>query len=757
MTHSQIPETIRLRAQELVTQMTLEEKATLTIGRDFWTTHPIERLGIPSIWLADGPHGVRKAPKSDEVGLGNSLPATCFPTASALASTWNVALVEEIGAALGQESQAQGVQILLGPGVNLKRSPLGGRNFEYFSEDPVLSGEMAAALINGVQAQGVGTSLKHYAANEQETNRMVVDSVVDERTLRELYLRPFEIAVTQSRPWTLMAAYNRVNGSFATEHPFLLDQVLRQEWGFEGIVMSDWGAVVDHPAAIQAKMHLQMPGVPTADALAAAVRSGRIDEARLDEVVGELLAVILMADANRRSDIPLDVDAHHRLARRAAGESIVLLKNEGGLLPLTAKRIAVIGTFAKTPRYQGSGSSQVNPTRMENAYEELLKLVDDSAEVVYAVGYEGDATDQARLDEAQRVAQRAEVALVFVGLPSAYEAEGWDRQHLDLPPAYNALVEAVLSVQPNTVVVLTNGTAVSMPWAERVPAIVEGWLTGQAGGGAVVDVLLGRVNPSGKLSETFPMRLADTPAYPDFPALGRAAVYGEGLFIGYRWYDTRGIAPLFPFGHGLSYTTFAYSDLQVDATGWAADKSITIALTVRNSGQFAGQEVVQLYIADRTPGRRGPDKSLAAFTKVALQPGEAQTIHFTLSGRDFATFDELRRAWTIPGGDYDILLAASSRDLRLQQRVQLQAAAALPLILDSYSTLREWLEHPQGRALIQPLLAEQLFMRRGSAAPDPEADRLLEGFILNMPLVKLATRGIVSRETLDALLAAVNG
>lgn len=758
MTSSWITDSVRQQAASSLTQMTLEEKAALTIGRDFWTTQPIERLGIPSIWLADGPHGVRKAPSSSEVGFGNSLPATCFPTASALASSWNVQLVEEIGVALGQESQAQGVQVLLGPGVNLKRSPLGGRNFEYFSEDPVLSGEMAAAMIAGVQSQGVGTSLKHYAANEQETNRMIVDSQVDERTLRELYLRPFEIAVTQSRPWTLMAAYNRVNGVYATESPYLLRQLLKEEWGSEAIVMSDWGAVVDHAAAIAAGMHLQMPGVPTAGAIVDAVRAGRLDEARLDEIVGELLALILTADANRRADADFDVDAHHQLARRAAGESVVLLKNEGGLLPLAAKRIAVIGALAKTPRYQGSGSSQVMPTRIENAYDELVRLLGGQATVTYAAGYGSEeAADPANLDAAKTVAQEAEVALVFVGLPSAYEAEGSDRKHLDLPPSHNALVEAVCSVQPNTVVALTNGSAVAMPWVERVPAILEGWLTGQAGGGGVADVLVGRVNPSGKLSESFPMRLADTPAYLDFPAPGRRALYGEGVFIGYRWYDARQIEPLFAFGHGLSYTTFAYSDLSVDTARWAEAGTVGVTLTVTNTGTRAGQVVVQLYVSDHTPGPRRPEKELRAFAKITLQPGETQTVTFELAERDLATFDELSGVWVMPGGEYEILAAASARDIRLRQSLQLEVRQTPPTVLDAYTTIRQWMEHPLGRETLQPLLDEQMKLRTGDGPLDEVAARMLEGFIMNRPLIKLAASGILPRETLDQLIAAANG
>jgi beta-glucosidase len=757
MAQTWISDETRRRADDLLAQLTLEEKAALTIGHDFWTTRAVERLGLPAIWLADGPHGVRKARSSADPGIGTSLPATCFPTASALASSWNLELVYEIGVALGREAQAQGVQVLLGPGVNLKRSPLGGRNFEYFSEDPVLSGELAAALINGVQSQGVGTTLKHYVANEQETARMIVDSQLDARTLHELYLRPFAIAMQKGRPWSLMAAYNRVNGSYATESELLLDTILKQEWGYEGIVMSDWGAITDRVAALRAGLHLEMPGTPTVEAVVAALREGQLDEARLNTLVRELLCFILTADAQRRPDTTVDLDAHHALARRAAGETIVLLKNQGGLLPLEGERLAglaVIGAFARTPRYQGSGSSQVVPTRVESIYDELARLSEE--EPGYAAGYAGAETiDQALLAEARDVAARASAAVVCVGLPPSYESEGFDRAHIELPPAHNALVEALLEVQPNLVVVLINGSAVAMPWAERAPAIVEGWLSGQAGGGAVADVLLGRINPSGKLSETFPVRLEDTPAYGAFPSLARRARYGEGLLSGYRWYDTRDIAPLFPFGHGLSYTSFAYADLRLDRQQLSDGETLSVSLRVSNTGERAGQEVVQLYL--REPGAAGrPDKELRAFAKLALQPGESREVMLALSGADFAVYDEDRAAWVTEAGEREILVGASSRDIRLSARVQFVATNPPQPLLDRDAPIRSWVEHPLGRERIMPLIADQLEHMTREAEQAGESTEMLKSFVLDAPVSKLAARGKISWQALDELIAAVN-
>ncbi|HYH98267.1 glycoside hydrolase family 3 C-terminal domain-containing protein [Hyalangium sp.] len=694
------------RAQELVVQMTLEEKALLLSGDGPWRTHKIERLGIPSIFMTDGPHGLRKA---QGLNLAESVPATCFPTASALASSWDTELIHQVGAALARESQANDVQLLLGPGINMKRSPLGGRNFEYFSEDPVLAGHMAASYIQGVQSEGVGTALKHFAANNQEFERMVSSSNLDERTLREIYLPAFEIAITQAQPWSVMCAYNKVNGVYASENPLLLQEILREEWGFEGFVVSDWGAVHDRVKGVMAGLNLEMPssGDVNRKRIIEAVQAGQLPVSRLDEVVASLLAVILKAAESRRTGARFDVDQHHALARRVAVESIILLKNEDHLLPLDAggrKKIALIGAFAKEPRYQGAGSSQVNPTRVSHAYDELLAIVGKSERIGYASGYdtEGGTTAQL-LEEARQQARNADVAVVFAGLPDSYESEGFDRSSLDIPEGHHRLIEVVSQVQPNTVVVLMNGSAITMPWVGRVKAILEGWLTGQAGGGAIADILTGRVNPSAKLSETFPLRLEDTPTSIEFPGLNQRAHYGEGVFIGYRYYDKKKITPLFPFGFGLSYTSFAYSELTLSAPSIQDTEKLTVQLKVRNEGRLAGKEVIQLYIHEDRPVVSRPEKELKAFTKVALEPGEEKTVRFTLKPRDFAYYNTALHRWSVNPGRFDILVGGSSRDLPLREHVLVEPAQVVVPALTRSSLLKEFKNHPKGQAFYSRL------------------------------------------------------
>ena len=756
------------RIDDLQAAMTLEEKAALTVGRDAWTTVPVERLGLPSIWLSDGPTGLRKARGGEDMSIGRNVPATCFPTESALGASWDVELVRAVAAAIATEAQAAGVQVILGPGVNLKRSPLCGRNFEYFSEDPVLSGELAAAFVTGLQERGVGACVKHLVANESETDRMIVDSVVDERTLRELYLRPFEIAIAKADPWTLMAAYSRLNGEYCAEHARLLQAIVAGEWGYRGVVVSDWFAVNDRPAGVAAGLHLQMPFAPTAAAVVAAVREGRLSLARLDEIVRALLALIRKADAARRPDTPLDLDAHHRLARRAAGESIVLLKNEGSLLPLGGDalgEVALIGAFARTPRFQGAGSSQVVPARpAETIHDELVALIGATGRVRFVAGYREDGeTDAALLQDAREAARQATTAVVVVGLPGSYEEEGADRAHLGLPPGHDALVEAVLEAQPRTAVILLNGSAVALPWAGRAPAILEGWLGGQGGGGAIAEVLLGRVDPSGKLAETFPARLEDTPAYLSFPDDGTGHVpFTEGLFSGYRWYDARRLAPLFPFGHGLSYTTFAYADLQVEqpvSAGQAGrEPAVVVSLTVRNTGARAGREVVQLYVRERQPRLLRPQQELKAFAKVALEPGAATPVSLVLTARDFAVYDPRAAEWLITSESFDLLIGASSRDIRLHGSVTLAMAPARPAPLDRLSPLRAWLAHPATAGRLRPVIAalQRRFFGVEAAAPSEEASRTgtIHSFVADMPIAKLVMFGVLSEADLEELSAA---
>ena len=737
------------RVDTLLQQMTLKEKAALCVGRDMWTTEPVSRLGIPSVWVADGPTGLRKATSSTDVGLGTSVPATCFPTESALAATWDINLVTEVGRALGAECRSNGVQVLLGPGVNLKRSPLCGRNFEYFSEDPVLSGEMAAAFIQGVQEQGVGTSLKHFVANEQETDRLSIDSLVDERSLRELYLRPFEIAVAEAHPWTVMCAYNRVNGTYCAENQYLLRSILEEEWGFDGIVVSDWGAVTDRAAGIEAGMHLQMPGVPSARSVVEAVRNGSLPEARLDAIVRALLRFLIKSEVEWRPAGAVRVEEHHDFARRVAAESIVLLKNDGNLLPLggdALSKVAVIGAFAKAPRYQGAGSSQVVPTRLETLYEELAGAVGPSGVLTFAPGYGAAETpDERLLEEARRAASSANVAVVVVGLPASYEEEGVDRRHIELPPSHNAVVEAVLSAQPRSVVVLVNGSAVALPWAKMAPAILEAWLGGQGGGGAIADVLTGKVVPSGKLSETFPERLQDTPAFLSFPGDGLGSTqFSEGLFIGYRWYVARAIQPCFPFGHGLSYTSFAYDNLKVDKRSFDDRETLRVSLEVRNSGGCAGKEVVQLYVREQHPRLPRPDKELKAFAKVTLQPGETgRFISSWTGGRLPITIP-----WNVTGSPRAALSTSSSAPPR-GHSPQRHSASRLDACY--------W--HPVDPAQLDTGLARD---PRGAdcRAVHGYVSRLcstyrhgeISDFFASLPLAKLVAFGVLDGQTLEQIV-----
>ncbi|NNK37074.1 MAG: glycosyl hydrolase, partial [Xanthomonadales bacterium] len=694
-------------AERLLSSLTLEEKASLTSGRDAWSTQPIERLEIPYIWVADGPHGLRRAPSTDTWGYGDQAPATCFPTASALSATWDLELVHRVGQALGDEAQALGVNVLLGPGVNIKRSPLGGRNFEYFSEDPLLAGELAAAYIRGVQSRGVGTSLKHYAANNQETQRMFMNSAVDDRTLNEIYLTPFEIAIKKAQPWTVMACYNRVQGVYGSQSPALLHRKLKEEWGFEGIVISDWDAVIDRVEGIRAGMHLEMPGKPghlTNHQVIDAVKNGDLDEARLDELVREILAVVLKADASARTGADQKLEAHHALARQVASEAIVLLKNDDGLLPLSPgrhRKIAVVGEFAVEPRYQGNGSSEVKPPRVDRFLDVIRAEYGEEVDVSYAQGYElDDDKELSLIPEAVRTAQAADVVLVLAGLPQQYESEGIDRTHIDLPPSHNALIAEIAKAQKNLVVVLTNGSAVAMPWVNDVTAILESWLGGQAGAGAVADVLFGAVNPSGKLTETFPARLQDTPAFLNFPGEEGEAIYGERMFVGYRYFDVKEIKPLFPFGHGLSYTTFAYDDMTVSSRTITDREGLTVTANIENTGEVAGKEVVQLYVSDPVSRLQRPVRELKGFTKVSLEPGERQEVRFTLSARDFSYYDSKQARWIAESGEFEISIGASSRDLRLGETIQLQSTQELNYVFDEFTFLRELWENEQ----MQPLL-----------------------------------------------------
>ncbi|WP_150275076.1 glycoside hydrolase family 3 C-terminal domain-containing protein [Paenibacillus tepidiphilus] len=686
--------------KQLLSQMTLEEKAGLCSGLDFWHTKGIERLGIPSVMVTDGPHGLRKQQEGgDHLGLNDSVPATCFPSAAGLASSWDRELITRVGEALGAECQAENVAVLLGPGNNIKRSPLNGRNFEYFSEDPYLAGELAASHIQGVQSQGVGTSLKHFAANNQEHRRMSTDAVIDERTLREIYLASFEGPVKQSQPWSVMCSYNRVNGVYASESDYLLNRILREEWGFEGFVVSDWGAVNERVQALQAGLELEMPssaGIGDAK-IVQAVESGELAVKTLDLAVERLLTFIFKSVESRKNGATFDKETHHRLAREVARDSMVLLKNENGILPLQKNgRLAIIGEFAKNPRYQGGGSSHVNPTQLDDAFAEMQAAA-GGVSLEYAQGYElgSDGVNDALQQAAADAAARADAAVLFLGLPDRYESEGYDRSHLSLPENHIALLAAVAAVQSNVVVVLSNGAPVEMPWLPQTKAVLEGYLGGQAFGGAVADLLFGAVSPSGKLAETFPVKLSDNPSFLNFPGEGDRVEYREGLFVGYRYYDKKQIEPLFPFGFGLSYTKFEYSGLKLTKQRILDSETVQVSLTVKNTGDTAGKEIVQLYVSDVESSVIRPLQELKGFAKLALEPGEAREVTFTLDKRSFAYYNTALGDWHVESGVFRIAAGASSRDIRLSTELVVESQTKLPVRFHRNTTIGDLLTHPQ--------------------------------------------------------------
>ncbi|AFH60784.1 beta-glucosidase [Paenibacillus caseinilyticus] len=750
--------------QELISQMTLEEKAGMCSGLDFWHLKGVERLGIPSVMVTDGPHGLRKQKASaDHLGLFDSVPATCFPSAAGLACSWDRELIRRVGVALGEECQAENVAVLLGPGANIKRSPLCGRNFEYFSEDPYLSSEMAASHIAGVQSQGVGTSLKHFAVNNQEHRRMSVDAVVDERTLREIYLASFEGAVKQSQPWTVMSSYNRVNGTYASENEFLLTDILKNEWGHEGFVVSDWGAVDERADALAAGLELEMPasGGVGERKVVEAVQSGRLSMEALDRAVERLLTIIFRAVDHRKPGAAYDPAEHHRLAREVARESMVLLKNERSLLPLSkGSHLAVIGAFADKPRYQGGGSSHIVPTQLDQPVEEIRKLADASAVVTYAQGYrlESDTADEALTEEAKRAASAADTAVIFAGLPDRYESEGYDRTHLSLPANQIRLIEEVAAVQPKVVVVLLNGSPVEMPWIGSAQAVLEGYLGGQAVGGAVADLLYGEANPCGKLAETFPEQLSDNPSYLFFPGEGDRVEYREGIFVGYRYYDTKNVKPLFPFGYGLSYTTFEYTSLTLDKKRIQDTESVTVRVTVKNTGAAAGKEIVQLYVKDAESTVIRPAKELKGFAKVFLQPGEERTVSFVLDKRAFAYYNVDLKDWHVETGEFHILAGSSSQHIVLQDSVVVESTAALRKTYTRNTTLGDLLQDTAAREKAQGLL--QAFQEASGFAAGPEDDHadMMAAMMKYMPLRALVgfSQGALTEQALEDLLKELN-
>lgn len=738
---------------DLISQLTLEEKASLCSGGDSWHLQTVERLGIPGPMVTDGPHGLRKVADGSMAGIYDSVPATCFPTAAGLASTWDPELVHDIGVALGEETRAESVSVLLGPGINMKRSPLCGRNFEYFSEDPVLAGTLATELVRGIQSQGVGTSLKHFAANNQETDRLRVSAGIDERTLREIYLPAFEMVVKHAKPWTVMCSYNALNGVYCSQNRWLLTQVLRNEWGYDGLVISDWGAVVDRVEGLRAGLDLEMPGdAPRNDArIVEAVRNGDLDEEVLDTAVARILTLVAQASAAMTDPGSYDIEAHHQLARRAAAASAVLLKNDGDALPLTGPDdVVVIGEFARTPRFQGAGSSKVNPTRVDTALGSLRHIWGD---VPFAPGFALTGESDPRLAEDAESLARGKTAVLFLGLPAVAESEGYDRTNTDLPADQLDLLACVSKVASHTIVVLSNGSSVGMAeWDDQADAIVECWLGGQASGSGVADVLTGAVNPSGHLAETIALRLSDVPAQLNFPGELQHVHYGEGRYIGYRGLDATEREVAYPFGHGLSYTTFEYSTLGVEARPISEstnqdDPVVTLTFTVTNTGDRAGAAVPQVYVGfpDSTVDRCV--RELRAFRRIELAPGQSEQVSIELTRRDLSYWDVILHDWAVEPGRVVVEVGASSRDLPLNARVDIEAPRVLhPLRRDS--TVAEWMEQDEEFAAKVRSAAKKV----GFSA-DMEDDPTTASFLLTMPVYKvLQLAPVMSPEELDEML-----
>lgn len=663
-----------MKNKEILDRLTLEEKVSLCSGEDFWHLRGNDRVGLPSVMVTDGPHGLRKKDPEAEGKLLSSVPATCFPTAVTTACSWDPDLLYRMGQALGEECLEEKVSVLLGPGINMKRSPLCGRNFEYFSEDPLLAGELAAAFIGGVQSKNVGTSLKHFAVNSQEKRRMTINETVDERTLREIYLTAFEIAVKKSQPWTIMNAYNRVNGVKCADNEYLQNKILRDEWGFKGIVVSDWGAVNNRVEGIKNGNDLEMPTSKGYNdkKICDAVRKGELDEKYVDIAADRMISLIEKSK-NALCDYTYDKAVHHRLAGEVCQESIVLLKNENSILPLSKdKKIAVIGEMARAPRYQGAGSSLINPTKITDAFDGLIA---EGYKLSFAPGYtkRNDDLNDMALNDAKKLAAAADAVLLFIGLTENYESEGFDRTHLNLPSSHNILAEEILSVNENVIVVLSGGSPVVMPWLDRVKAVVNGYLGGQASGEAIARIISGEVNPSGKLAETFPLSLEDTPCNNYYPGKERTAEHREGIYIGYRYYDTAKKDVLFPFGYGLSYTEFEYSDLALSKKKIKDTDTLTLSFKIKNIGDKDGAEIAQIYVRDTESTVFRPEKELRAFRKVFLKKGEETTVTVELSERAFAYYNVNINNWHTESGDFEILVGASSRDIKLTGKVKVQS------------------------------------------------------------------------------------
>lgn len=663
-----------MKHSEVVSKMTLEQKAAFVSGLNYWYLQSAPELGLPKIMMTDGPHGLRKQnteKRPNGIGLGNSVPSTCFPPAVTSACSWDEDLLRLEGEAIAEECLQEKVSVILGPGTNIKRSPVCGRNFEYFSEDPLLAGKCSAALVNGIQSKGVGASLKHFACNSQEAFRMVIDEIIDDRAIRELYLTAFEICVKEAKPWTVMNSYNKINGVYSSQNKWLQEDVLRDEWGFDGLIVTDWGASVDRVSGIECGTDLEMPssGRLNKKKIIEAVNSGELDEKTLDKAVDNVVELILKSKPALGKKHTFDIDNHHKIAQKIAEASMVLLKNDDNILPIKkGQKIAVIGEMAKAPRFQGAGTSVVNPTKLDNAYDELLKL---GVDISYSQGYDKskDAINDSLVNEAIENAKKADMAIVFAGLTEEFEAEGYDRKNIEMPSCHNHLISEITKVNPNTVVVLAGGSVIHMPWINEVKALLNSGLGGQAGGAAVANILTGKVNPSGKTSETYPISFNDNPTYGNYPGGPVTSEHRESVYIGYRYYDTAQKDVLFPFGCGLSYTTFEYSDIKLSADKIKDTDTVTVSFKIKNTGKTDGAEIAQIYVADRESTIFRPSKELRAFKKVFLKANEKKEISVELAKRAFAFWNININDWMVETGEFDILVGASSRDIRLSKTI----------------------------------------------------------------------------------------
>ena len=745
-----------MNTQEVLNQMTLEEKAAFCSGRDFWHTKALERLSVPSVMMCDGPHGLRKQEgEGDHLGINKSIETVCYPTAAALASSFDREVMRQLGEALGRECQAEDVAMLLGPGLNIKRSPLCGRNFEYFSEDPFLAGEIGAAYVQALQGEGVAACAKHFACNNQETLRMSGSSDLDERTLREIYLPAFEAVVRKGKVRSLMCAYNAVNGVFCAENRELLTEILRDEWHSDAFVVTDWGAVKGRAKGVAAGLDLEMPGGPnaTGEEIVKAVREGTLSEADLDRAVLRLLRFVSDCAEQRKPETKADREAYRKLARKLAAECAVLMKNDGALPLQEQQSVVFIGEFAQSPRYQGAGSSHINVPHPVGALEAVQNTVP------YARGYDSrsEKTDPVLLREAVEAAGKADVPVIFAGLPEAFETEGADRDHMRLPDNQNELIAAVAAVNPNTVVVLHGGSHVELPWLSRVNALLCVYLGGEQVGAAAVDLLYGKANPGGHLAETWPLRLQDNPSYLNFPGEEGVVTYAEGIFVGYRYYDKKEMPVNFCFGHGLSYTRFEYGGLTVDRESLTDQDTLTVSVDVTNAGARAGKTAVQLYVQDRESTVRRPVRELRAFEKIALQPGETRTVTFTLDKRAFAYWEPRCHDFFVESGDFVIGVGESSRDIRCEKTVRVEGTVFLPFTVTETTTIGQLLRHPRGKEIIGGMMQSSVMSHADQTEAMGEgSERMMQSMTMGIPLGALVSYGRLTSEQLKALIETLN-